>query len=68
MSQTLVDIDPILLEEARRQLGTRTIKDTVNQALALVVARSRRKGLVELLVSGGLPDLGHDQVMRSARR
>lgn len=68
MSKTLVDIDPTLLEEARRQLGTRTIKDTVNQALAAVVARSRRKGLVDLLVSGGLPDLGSDEVMGSAWR
>lgn len=68
MSKTLVDIDPTLLAEARRQLGTKTIKDTVNQALAAVVARSRRKGLVDLLESGGLPDLGSDEVMGSAWR
>ncbi|MHB8556131.1 MAG: type II toxin-antitoxin system VapB family antitoxin [Candidatus Dormibacteria bacterium] len=58
MSKTLVDIDTALLEEAKRQLGTQTIKDTVNQALEAVVARSRRQRLADLLVSGGLPDLG----------
>lgn len=68
MSKTLVDIDPALLEEAKRQLGTETIKDTVNQALEAVVARSRRQGLADLLLSGGLPDLGSDEVMGAAWR
>ncbi len=68
MSKTLVDIDTTLLEEAKRQLGTQTIKDTVNQALEAVVARSRRQTLADLLVSGGLPDLGSDEVMGAAWR
>ncbi len=68
MTKTLVDIDPTLLEGAKRQLGTRTIKDTVNQALEEVVARALRQMLADLLVSGGLPDLGSDEVMAAAWR
>jgi Arc/MetJ family transcription regulator len=33
MGKHLVDIDEPTLRAARRRLGTRTIKDTVNQAL-----------------------------------
>lgn len=35
----LVDIDEQALREARAQLGTRTIRDTVNEALSRVAGR-----------------------------
>lgn len=37
----LVDLDETLLEQARATLGTRTIKDTVNEALRLATGRKR---------------------------
>jgi Arc/MetJ family transcription regulator len=37
----LVDVDETLLEQARATLGTRTIKDTVNEALRLAADRKR---------------------------
>ena len=37
----LVDLDETLLEQARATLGTRTIKDTVNEALRLAAERKR---------------------------
>jgi len=36
MTKRLVDIDDGALNAARHELGTRTIKDTVNEALRLV--------------------------------
>lgn len=38
MSKRLVDIDDDALEAARAELGTTTIKETVNQALRLAAA------------------------------
>jgi Arc/MetJ family transcription regulator len=35
----LVDVDESALEAAKRQLGTRTIKDTVNAALRLAAGQ-----------------------------
>ena len=37
MTKRLVDIDDEVLEEARRALGTKTLKDTVNEALRATV-------------------------------
>lgn len=44
MSKRLVDIDDEALSAARAQLGTNTIKDTVNQALRRA-AHSRGKAV-----------------------
>ena len=46
----LVDLDEEALASARAALGTRTIKDTVNTALALAaMADSRREALAAAL-------------------
>lgn len=42
----LVDLDEEALAAARLALGTRTIRDTVNRAMAEVAARSRRQLLI----------------------
>lgn len=42
MSKVPIEIDDELLEEARQELGTATKKDTVNEALRIVVLRRRR--------------------------
>ena len=45
MAKRLVDIDEGALAMARAELGTRTLKDTVNEALRRVApTRSRRVG------------------------
>jgi hypothetical protein len=43
MSKHLVDIDETALIAARAELGTRTIKETINQALRLVGGDRERK-------------------------
>ena len=54
MAKHLIDLDDALLEQARGVLGTRTLKDTVNQALAAVL-RDRRALIAEAL--DGLADV-----------
>lgn len=49
MPKTVVDIDPDLLAAARRELGARTIKETVNRSLAEIVALAARRRLVDQL-------------------
>ena len=58
MAKHLVDIDDEALGAARAELGTDTIKDTVNEALRLV-GRGRRKGVsraIDVLVRAKLED------------
>ncbi|MEU7025052.1 type II toxin-antitoxin system VapB family antitoxin [Streptomyces sp. NPDC015232] len=38
MSKTLVDVDDEMLALAQRQLGTRTKRDTINQALTIAAS------------------------------
>ncbi len=68
MAKTLIDLDEALLAEATAVLGTRTKKDTVHRALADAVASARRREHLELLMRGGLPDLGDPEVMGGAWR
>ena len=68
MVKTLIDIDNDLLAAAAKELGTKTKKDTVNAALAEVMALARRRQHVEFLRSGGLPDLGDPDVMAGGWR
>jgi Arc/MetJ family transcription regulator len=48
MTKRLIDVDDDALEAARAELGTRTIKDTVNEALRRV-ARQRSAELANAL-------------------
>jgi Arc/MetJ family transcription regulator len=69
MAKTMVDIDPALLAAARTELGARTNKETVNRALAEIVAMAARRRLVAQLCSGdGLdlsdPDAGRSEAWR----
>ena len=52
------DLDQDLLARAARVLGTKTKKDTVNEALRRVVQQEARRRHVDELASGALPDLG----------
>ena len=66
--RTVVDIDDELLDAARAALGTTTKVETVNRALAEVVALAARRRDLERLCSGGLPDLGDDDLYDAAWR
>jgi Arc/MetJ family transcription regulator len=68
MTKTLIDVDDALLSGAAEALGTATKKDTVNRALAEVIALHSREQELEFWRTGGLPDLGDADVMRSAWR
>jgi len=48
MTKRLIDVDDTALDAARARLGTRTIKDTVNEALRMA-ADERRDQLSEAL-------------------
>ena len=66
MAKTLIDVDEEYLAAAQQALHTETKKDTVNAALRTVAALAARRRDLQRLVSGGLPDLEDEQVMRSA--
>lgn len=68
MSKTLIDVDERYLAAAAKALHTATKKDTVNAALREVAALAARRRDLERLVSGGLPDLSDEDVMRQAWR
>ncbi|MEU1269594.1 type II toxin-antitoxin system VapB family antitoxin [Streptomyces sp. NPDC005799] len=58
MSRTVIDLDDEALEEAARELGTSTKRDTINTALREVTARYRRLRALdearELVAEGAL--------------
>ena len=68
MSTTQIDLDQALLAKAAAVLGTRTKKDTVNEALRRVVHDEIRRHHVDELAGGALPDLADPEVMASAWR
>jgi Arc/MetJ family transcription regulator len=65
MAKTLIDVDEEYLAAAQQVLHTETKKDTVNAALRAVAALAARRRDLQRLVSGGLPDLEDEQVMRA---
>ncbi|MEV4480315.1 type II toxin-antitoxin system VapB family antitoxin [Micromonospora coxensis] len=49
--KTVIDLDDELLEQARRELGTKSKKDTIHAALRLVAERSQRLEAIRELLS-----------------
>ena len=68
MAKTLIDVDEARLAQAQQILGTKTKKDTVNAALAEVVALAARRRDLARLSANGLPDLGDPAVAAAAWR
>jgi Arc/MetJ family transcription regulator len=68
MAKTLIDIDEEQLAAAQEVLQTQTKKDTVNAALREVTALAARRRDLQRLISGRLPDLADEEVMRAAWR
>ncbi len=66
--KTTLEIDDRVLDEARRILGTRGIKDTVDAALRAVRTQEARAALVDQLASLDGLDLDDAEVMRGAWR
>lgn len=66
--KTSVEIDDELLEEARRILETRTIKDTIEASFREVVRADARRREVEALAGMEGLDLADPDVMAGAWR
>lgn len=68
MTRTLIDTDDDLLARARAILGTTTKKDTVNAALAQVVALAARRQFLDDARDGAFADALDESVMGRAWR
>ena len=72
MTKRLIDVDDDVLEDARRALGTTTIKDTVNSALRASVEAAERRQNVDTAAlkrfADASRDLRDDDVMAEAWR
>lgn len=68
MTRTLIDTNDELLERAQAVLGTGTKKDTVNAALAQVVALNARREFLDDSRSGALVDAADPDVLDQAWR
>jgi hypothetical protein len=66
--KTSFEVDTEKVDEAKEILGTRTLTDTVDAALAEVVKLRQRKTLVELLFRPGALELDDPDVMSGAWR
>lgn len=69
MTKRLVDIDDDALEDAKRALGTTTLKDTVNASLVESVKATDRKALSRedlKVFAEAARDLGDPEVMAKA--
>lgn len=60
MAKHLIDVDDDMLGAARAELGTTTIKDTVNEALrrATLERERRTAAALDVLAGAGLEDRG----------
>lgn len=71
MTKRLIDIDDDLLDQARRELNTTGVTDTVRSALKHAAAISARSREVEWLVAGGMAPMAdraeRDKAWRSSR-
>lgn len=58
MTKRLIDVDDVALHAARAELGTRTIKDTVNEALwrAAAARQSKLDQALDVLANADLND------------
>ena len=63
---TTIDLDPVLVGEAKVVLGTRTTSETVHAALAEVIRQRRRLAILELRPALTLADLAAMRAHRFA--
>lgn len=63
---TTIDLDFLLVNEAKEALGTRKTSDTVHAALREAVRASQRRRLLELETGLTLDDLGRTRAWRTS--
>lgn len=68
MRKTTVEIDDRLIAEAKRVLGTSSIKDTIDGALREVVQKEARQQEIRGLTTMDCLDLADESVMAKAWR
>lgn len=68
MTKRLVDIDDELLQLASVTLGSATMKNTVNEALQLVLRVQSGREHIRALSSGDISDIANPEVMSGAWR
>ena len=69
MTKRLVDIDDDVLDQARRALGTSTVKETVNGSLRSTVQAYRRRSLTAEDIAAfveATEDLRNPEIMAKA--
>ena len=66
--KTSFEIDTAKVAAAKKILGTKTLTETVDAALAEIVRMRQRETLVELLFRPGALELDDDEVMSGAWR
>lgn len=64
MGKHLIDLDEEALEMARAELGTSTIKDTVNGALRSTIAKRKRRVTDALDLLAAAPSVDRDDAWR----
>ena len=65
--KTTLEIDPELLKQAKKALGTATIKDTVHKSLGAVVRRQKLRALGDSL--GHIPlDLTAERLLGQRKK
>jgi len=64
MRRTTLDIDEVMLSQAREILGTRGVKDTVDEALREIVRHEAGKRLIARLKEN--EDLRNPEIMERA--
>jgi len=63
---TTIDLDFLLVNEAKEALGTRKTSDTVHAALREAVRANQRRRLLELETGLTLDDLGRTRAWRTS--
>ncbi|MBB5777162.1 type II toxin-antitoxin system VapB family antitoxin [Nonomuraea angiospora] len=64
--RTVIDIDKELLEVAQHELGTSTMKETVNAALEEIAERAKRREAFEYWRTRDNSDLLDPEIMKHA--
>jgi Arc/MetJ family transcription regulator len=64
--RTVIDINKGLLEAAQHELGTSTMKETVNEALKEVAERAKRREAFEYWRTRDYSDLLDPDIMKHA--
>lgn len=64
--RTVIDVDKDLLEVAQHELGTSTMKDTVNAALGEIADRAKRREAFEYWRTRDNTDLLDPEIMNHA--